>query len=115
MTNTIKLSAILNLGRHWAKGRYDRVYIDASATLDLAGYRIRRYKSGNIAEAYDADGDKISNSEAYRRITRLNGSYYDNILGRFSVDVADILGVKIIDDVNTAEELEAAKEKAESI
>lgn len=110
MTN-IKLSAILNLGHHWAKGRHDRVYIDASATLDLAGYRIRRYKSGNIAEAYDADGDKISNSEAYRRLGRLDGAYYDNILGRFSVDVADILGIEIVDDVNT----EAAKEKAESI
>lgn len=112
--NQIKLSAVIECGRLWEKGGNSRVYIDAAEVLAECGYEIARYKTGNIKSAVNPDGEKISNSAASRIFNALDGVYYDNVSKKFSKDVEELLGIEIVDDVNTAEELEAAKEKAEA-
>ena len=107
-----KLSAILAHGRLWEKGGNSRVYIDAAELLAECGYEIACYKTGNIKSARNAAGETISNSAAKRLIAALYGVYYDNVAKEFSKDVEGLLGIEIVDDVNTAEEIETAKEAA---
>lgn len=54
----------LEKGNRWTKGSYDRVYFNWS---DM-GLKIRRYNTGNIAEAW-FNGEKISNAMAGRMMT----------------------------------------------
>lgn len=49
---------------HWQKGDMDRWYINA----DDMGLKYDTYKSGNICGAWH-DGEKISNSAAYRALS----------------------------------------------
>lgn len=101
----ITLSSILVLGRHWTKGEQNRIYIDAWATFRLAGYKIGR------TVAYDADGHKMKKAEFWRRYYLLDGAFYDSARRAFIafgngnwyyVNVARILGVEIVDDVDGA-------------
>lgn len=59
--------------------KYDRIYFNAE---DL-GLEVRKYKTGNVAEAY-VNGEKISNSEA-RRILN-SKAYYDIVEGKLHMD-----------------------------
>lgn len=74
----------------WNGKKYDRIYFNAE---DL-GLEVRKYKTGNVAEAY-VNGEKISNSEA-RRILN-SKAYYDIIEDKLHMDsyMEDYFGEQI--------------------
>ena len=62
-----KVDELMDMGAsRWTKGGHDRLYIN-DAGAELLGLEVDRYKSGNICYA-TLDGEKISNSAAYRVI-----------------------------------------------
>lgn len=92
---------IENGGREWKKGNYHRIYFDISTMSELYGLKYSTYGTGSISSAY-LNGDKISNSEAYRIISSLRDIYYDVLTEKFNtpnnshcMKIVDILKSKI--------------------
>lgn len=71
--------------RIWEKGNLKRAYISDEAVKKALNLEVTRYKTGNISSA-KMDGEKISNSEAFRILLRFSDVYYDMINNKWSFD-----------------------------
>lgn len=69
-------------GNRWQRGDKDRVYLNDWARF--IGLEIDHYKSGNISYA-TLNGEKISNSEAYRLGGAVYKVYFDNTDGKVHI------------------------------
>lgn len=80
MLTPAQYEALKALGKEWRKGEYDRLYINDLPRL--YGLEISCYKTGNISYA-TLDGEKISNSECRRLLSKFDKLWYDNVTRTF--------------------------------
>jgi len=71
-------------GNRWQKNGFDRVYLSKKMICDMIGLEIATYKTGNICSA-SLDGEKISNSKAYKILDSMHKVWYDVTTGQAGV------------------------------
>ena len=81
--------------RIWEKANRKRAYISDEGIKKALNLEVAYYKTGNISSA-KMDGEKISNSEAFRILLRFSDAYYDMINDKWSFDESSEYADRII-------------------
>ena len=94
--------------RIWEKENRKRAYISDEGIKKALNLEVEHYKTGNISSA-KMDGEKISNSEAFRILLRFSDTYYDMINDKWSFDESSEYADRIINFFEKDQEEENMK------
>lgn len=74
--NEQQIEQLKKIGSEWKNHGKHRIYFNDDLKHEIIGLDVDYYKSGNVSGA-TLNGERISNSEARRVMSKLGSMYYD--------------------------------------